>query len=1370
MTTTKVSSKGTESPTLTPDDRARLEAHRASIENAFVTSPSEAVRTFKNVLLAETGLVGKALKHTLGTRFEWIGKASLIRQGVSALFSLAKDHGSASRAQRRLLIDYAVDELIALSLASGKDEGARETLERLGTGFTTFVLDGTVPQQLICKLAIRIGVKIVPPDLLKCLGDCLLDALITILEVGAPATRDSAVEGVGAIVKLLTDRAYKIPDPPDPVDDPGLDEAANKIRTSYIHRRQRQRLMALAIANIGDYSDRLLDGIERPADQDLDHRAQFLRILPAMCRQRPSGTAAELRERCIRLLLQATLNPSDGTSAFASYQESVFQTISVMIDRGVDPNAFDDVVASAVQSLPPTLIGPAAQSNAYVRSTMAVINTAARIAGGKRYSNCERALRPLFENLKGDSYTDSIWLNPGILEGCLQSLPSLVSRTNDSSWTVPALDSVLRYLDPPFPPQSDLVSMHRRLCANRCLRRVLVALMERKHRERHESRDDPQETEPDVEDNEILAHLLANPTARAFFNAFQTRKSSGSGGMTPHWLSHIVIGAADFEAEIRGQLPHLFDSWTETTDARRLLLTRILANQLRCLSHDARQIGWYPALQRKLGTLPGQIPDAEHALQLMKVLSNIHSDAANAVDSDLQDFLRHRSRRSGQQENLGESNDLPPYVLAMISETVSYRLATEIAREADLSFRRARLSNPDFDLAALLYHVMLHGPDRAIYYHLIPRMKAEDYPLVCLFADHVHSVRSCRVDHGYPRERLDKLLEHIKRFLPRLRKQKSHLLKSLCDVLDVYSELADDMTVWFAIQGKESFLQLLSDLDTLAGDTRKHLRTATASGEAKAQGRTLADDCKDECAALLSKVRHYIDLSVGQFDERRTTLEQAAELVANLRKKLEGVSELHPPERVLLIALLDRWEDMFRQTIEWFVDAPHRCRETRQPRLFWRTFITRETDKDEVQSRDALLDSIMGPTPGLFGRLRFFDDFFERGWESPAEFSEPDVLGLSGTKPPEKPGQRQELESFYVDWMSSELDVDHLAWALSSRWPDWFKPGYFFMANLWLCLILIAIPFALTIVADIVDTEFSNEIAGVGFFIYAAALLIVTAITLTGGVRRRGVAWLRMRFGSKSVPVQEDEQPQQYLYQSTLPRLLRLIVFPLALIVDFDHSYYFPTHASNVVILLLMALALLTTNYFVTVELRRRGKEIASPEATRTVGSRRHVRQIVSIALAHAFALALIFSIIFEANTVKRFDEEDRHFTGKSALEDEVKTTVKKPMAPVWTVPVPIPPEPPLSTRARRWLLKRFDSQGRYFFGILPRRTSFDLGKCIDRWLYAFNRRHLNDSVLLHLRFDYYPTLILSWTALGLFFGVFLEGFLKGERLRGEER
>jgi hypothetical protein len=243
-----------------------------------------------------------------------------------------------------------------------------------------------------------------------------------------------------------------------------------------------------------------------------------------------------------------------------------------------------------------------------------------------------------------------------------------------------------------------------------------------------------------------------------------------------------------------------------------------------------------------------------------------------------------------------------------------------------------------------------------------------------------------------------------------------------------------------------------------------------------------------------------------------------------------------------------------------------------------------------------------------------------------------------------------------------------------------------------------------------------------------------------------------------------------------LPRLLRLIVVPLALIVDLEHSYYFPLHASNIVILLLMTLSFLTTDYFVTLEvLRRREREGASQASLRD--SRTRVTKIVSVALAQSFALSLMFSIIFESNMIRRVDEEERHMTATVAIADaqSANPAPHKPVMPAVMMSGRLSPALPEPTPlVRIWdsagrvldiYRKRFDEEDVYFFGLLPRRTSFNLGNILDHGVRVFHMR-LHSSVLLHLRFDYYPTLILTWTALGLFFGVFLEGFLKGERLR----
>ena len=68
------------------------------------------------------------------------------------------------------------------------------------------------------------------------------------------------------------------------------------------------------------------------------------------------------------------------------------------------------------------------------------------------------------------------------------------------------------------------------------------------------------------------------------------------------------------------------------------------------------------------------------------------------------------------------------------------------------------------------------------------------------------------------------------------------------------------------------------------------------------------------------------------------------------------------------------------------------------------------------------------------------------------------------------------------------------------------------------------------------------------------------------------------------------------------------------------------------------------------------------------------------------------------------------------------------------------------------------DPKERLFLHAVPRKVDADFGAVLN----------LRGEIAPHFHFTVYPTLILSWTALGLFFGAFLEGFVRGERLRRE--
>jgi hypothetical protein len=155
-----------------------------------------------------------------------------------------------------------------------------------------------------------------------------------------------------------------------------------------------------------------------------------------------------------------------------------------------------------------------------------------------------------------------------------------------------------------------------------------------------------------------------------------------------------------------------------------------------------------------------------------------------------------------------------------------------------------------------------------------------------------------------------------------------------------------------------------------------------------------------------------------------------------------------------------------------------------------------------------------------------------------------------------------------------------------------------------------------------------------------------------------------------------------------------------------------------------MTLAFFTTSFFVRRELRARGNDRSR---VIEIGARkeenRRAGQVVSIALAQSFAVALLFSFMFESSIVDRRRTEDVVLTKLAKQKPE--HSIEGPAAEFHHEP--------------------------YILGLLPREARCDLSR-----------------IGIHRKLEFYPTLILSWTALGLFFGVFLEGFLKGERLRGE--
>ncbi|MFP5245332.1 MAG: hypothetical protein ACLGH0_01465, partial [Thermoanaerobaculia bacterium] len=717
---------------------------------------------------------------------------------------------------------------------------------------------------------------------------------------------------------------------------------------------------------------------------------------------------------------------------------------------------------------------------------------------------------------------------------------------------------------------------------------------------------------------------------------------------------------------------------------RQLLLTRILSAQLRALSHDARELARYPVLRQMYETMLTVTLDGDERQKILwLLLSAIPAKAAEAADADVQEFVEQRSTATAGDEDV---NDLPGYVLAMVSDTFSFRLASDIARQVDLNLRRIRLDDKDFDAAIPLYQVMLRGPHSAIFEHLLPRMRERrDRDLALLFGRHVKKVRDCADERGAVR--MNMLIAHINEIVPELEANPSEILHHLAAALRRYVNLAatDHESIWSAIRGVEEeggLHELFVALDTVAAHTRLRRMDGNDKSGAPHPNRRqpLQLLCKEECVQLRALITHYLDLPVNEFEQRRRALYDADQVLVRIEQKLERELSLQPPERILIVALLRTWSDLLRYTVEQWVDAPRRSIEARQPDAFWKEFVDPSSARARV---------------------------------------------------PRFPGQAAAFERFYVDWMASELDMDHLRGALRDRWSRWFRGIYWVMGNFKAMIGVILFP---CLVVAVLHSYKIHYLEGIAFAVYAFALFTATLLALSSDRRRRIALWFRRRVLHRET--QPPRRGPQHRFQCLLPRLFRLIVVPLALIVDFEHSYHFPMHAFDVVLFVLMALAFVTTAFFVRREIRGQEHHFGRVNDDRERSERRKVRQIVAMALAHSFALALLFSILFEANTIDSLLRMDNHAARTESVGHIPDGHVGE---------------------AGKY------HHADYLFGFLPREAHCNFAELLEHLgIHVAERYHSR------LEWVFYPTLILTWTALGLFFGVFLEGFLKGERLREE--
>lgn len=1225
---------------------------------------------------------------------------------------VAQEHSELSDDDRPLFIQRAVEYLLTTAVnAANADFAAKQLLDDLGGTFMELLLSGAAEQVFTADLARALGAVREMPDVLRdSVCAPLVKALATSLSLGAPGTRHVLMEGLGALLRHLPhDRTLQSL--------PSIDKTARdregdpSINEKYEGRRQRHELIVLAIS--GDATKReeyfaKIDG----TPQSYDHRADHLRALPAIYRQEPAETKEGMLADIVTRLCTAVSAPGIGIeaspeaqAAFARYQEIVFQTIDVMLSEGADPEQFNVVVADAVGAIRPTLVGSLDVCNAQVRATIAVIYTATRIAARLSDSKTDDALRPWYLAL-GKKWQE--WMNPGIMEGCFRGLPLLLPDREHDAWTIKALEALLEQLSSPV-EQSDLGATYARLCATASFRDLLIAVTQRLHRRLRSSEADPEKHTKEIE--QTIHSLLAQPSAQAILDIFKKNGSTPSlKNYTAPTFSAGVLGAVAFATELLDHSEPMFRPWDDMTPARQMLLVRILSLELRSASEGRIALARCRELSRVLSGLePVRVAEKDRTKKLWHLISKIPAAAGEAVDSDLQQFVSYRGMHVTEEEQ-SSFCDLPQYVLAMVSDYSSYRLAADVARQVDLRRHRARLQPSEFDFAEPLYQIMLRGPHQSIFNHLLARIaEPRDRELLTLLRTHVITVQACvkAITKSGNETPIALLTTHAKTLIGQmdtyLMDHESATLDGLVIAMKRFVALGTQTPeLWNVIIGKpqEPALVELFDTDnTNEGGLDSLFNILDTLAAASPVRKNLTNLCAKDCLELRSKVEHFLSVSVGDFAECAEALKDAIEATDLIRTKLEKGAGLQPPERTILVALIDSWLEMFRHTLEWWVDAPRRCVQAHRPKTFWLTFVR------AVDSKGLTIKP------------------------------EPELALPKVPQPPIPSAQNLAFERYYVDWMASELDIDHLRWALQKRWKGLFGFAYRQITNKFRVFLLILFPFLL---AGIAAPLGYGEYEGIGFLLYVTAVGLFTVIGLAGDRVRKLYKWARPRVRAffKKPVVSDSTAPFEYRFHALLPRLLKLIVVPLALLVDFDHSYLFPVHARADVLVILMALALLTTFYFVRREVKARQNErsrmndVSIEEGKK---ERRRVGQIVAIALAHSFSAAILLSFLFESGIIRR-----------STAVDETLAAISMQQTP------------PAVERA-----EALRHEAHYFLWILPREAKCDLRALA-------HQIGMSSRFAEKMRFYFYPTLILSWTALGLFFGVFLEGFMKGERLRGE--
>jgi hypothetical protein len=840
------------------------------------------------------------------------------------------------------------------------------------------------------------------------------------------------------------------------------------------------------------------------------------------------------------------------------------------------------------------------------------------------------------------------WWGSGRSEAVLEALPVLLVGSRGGDWKLsflrPLVDLVARLPDP-----TDLFGTYRYLAAWH----AIDGLLEAARNELEKSlpiaaltllgdgrpAPVPQVEAPLVEclldlDAERL-ELFCRPVDEALVAALEGRARLAEPS------PHALLTACALELRIVEGLPERFAEWERLASYERFWLTRIL-----WLLGTGSAAGFLSAPGR--GRLPGALARIAWEAERLAGIADAEDGASCGP----------RSRRI-----LEVLRTLPTEAARALGDDLQSLVAGHLP-EHELGAADRRL---DPDVLALCdpdnsYEVCEELARWIERFQVQARMEVDDleisetlYQLVLSGPGHaLFAHLAARLEDREEFELTELVHKHTKSVAEIDRRQPAEW--RLRRIGEQVSELLSDLASFEGRPTLGKVRRLLEAYDALSQVRWKSLHGSADAGSAAAPGEIglledlllqidvvsgdlgqplrLKELCRPELERLTRRLGSYFELGIGHLAEREEVLVILLDDLRRFEARLAGIGQLRPPLSVMLSTVLAAWSGQFQEILE-----------------------------DEVQRARHMV------------RIGDFDGFYDTFVGGSGAATGAVAEGFSREKV-------RAYEELFVHWAADRFDLTVLKKRVVRRWSAPLRWAYGVVTSFWGASAVIAAPYLLLIVLS--KLERGRGLRGAGFAFATMLVIVVLLAGLGSGTAR---LYLRRRSAAGE---------RGYAFHCFLPRLITLIVIPMALLLDASHSFAFSREAPSGIIALLLVLTLLGTLFYAAREVTGRGHL-----------DRQLVLQITGLALVEAFAAALVLSAMFglyPSSATRTCDEE--------------------PAA----------------------------------FGLIPRCVDLDLAAALgaDDWTPWLKRRIEPRS---HLRF--LPVAILVWTALGLFSGIFLEGFLR---------